>query len=287
MQKDERRQPMPRDLSEAVRTAISAGSVSKAAGAVLEKAMQAASDIDTGVPVADLRESRVFAVSALVDDSGSMRGFESEVIDAVQKLLSELEEAQREAPGTVILISISLLNRGLVQPFCRVSECRRLDREIYQPGGGTPLLGRFRELNGTLMTKVAEFAIDGRPVQSYTCVVSDGKPTDSIWHENGTPLDEIPEGTIRPEEIAELVRGMTQTKQHIVCGISIGGTATRVFEAMGIPRKWILDPDRDSMAFDAAIRQVSRASRSASRGAGAFQAAADSEGLAAATGGFR
>ncbi|MCC6952614.1 MAG: hypothetical protein IT290_00700 [Deltaproteobacteria bacterium] len=62
--------------------------------------------------------------------------------------------------------------------------------------------------------------------------------------------------------------------EHIICGVSIGGGATATFTDLGIPAKWQLEPDRDGFAFDAAMAQVSRASRSASKGAGAFQSVA-------------
>jgi len=147
-----------------------------------------------------------------------------------------------------------------------------LDDSNHECDGGTPLFSKANEGLGAMMTKVAELKAAGRTAQSFSVFISDGEASDEdvmLGGEHVSPL----------ANASRLISGMTTMKQHIVCGVSIGGGADATFRSMGIANKWILSPENDEFAFNDAMRQVSRASRAASRGAGAFQTTAD--------GGFR
>lgn len=84
-----------------------------------------------------------------------------------------------------------------------------------------------------------------------------------------------------PTEVAEAL-----LHAFFAFGVAIGGAASETFDKIGIHRSWILEPQKDPYAFDAALRKVSRASRAASRGGGAFRNVATGS-ITTATEGFR
>ena len=253
----------PADVAQ---TAVDVGSVSKAAATAAAAAVEHANP-DTGVAATELKKKRVFLFQALVDNSGSLKGFEEPVRSAWDKMIGELTEASEDA-DCEFLVSLSLLHGGQILPYCRIAEAIRLDNSNHTCDGDTPLFERAEEMLGTLVAKVAEIAESARTAQTYTVFITDGEANPDKG-----------EGGFNRAGVGKLIKGLTETKQHIIAGVSINGAADHTFAEMGISKKWMLDPARDSMAFDAAIAQVSRASKSASKGAGAFQTVAN--------GGFR
>ncbi|HMO16695.1 MAG TPA: hypothetical protein PKA63_02470 [Oligoflexia bacterium] len=264
------------DLSQVVQDAVDVGSLDQSAKDAASRAVTVAQGVDTGISVNSLEGPRAFLVNILVDDSGSMQGTEATVRRAISLLLQELSEALDQSEEVFeVLVTISFLNRGLVQPYCRVDEVTDLSDANHNCDGGTPLFSRSNEVLGALLTKVSELKASGRTAQTFNVIISDGQAGDGGEIIGG-------DGETRTSNVSncsQLISGLTATKQHIVCGVSIGSGADSTFRQMGIPEKWILHPDRDSYAFESAMRQVSRASRAASQGAGAFRTTAD--------GGFR
>ena len=252
----------PMNASDIANSAVAVGTISKAAGAAASQAVQLAAP-DTGIDAKTLGSARVFLLNVIVDDSGSMSNFVAAVVSALNKLYMELKEAAEEA-DIEILISVTFLNRGQIQSYERMGEARELTEADYAPNGGTPLYSTINSVLGTMLVKVSELTSAGRTAQSFTCVISDGQPTD------GDSTSPDGDGVSTPAQVANLIGGFLAAKQHIVCGVSIGSAANPFFASIGIPSKWIVDPARDPFAFESAIKQVSRASRSASKGAGAF-----------------
>jgi hypothetical protein len=252
------------DPDRLAQTAVEIGTVSPAAQpAVAEIVRDANSDL--GIKPREVEASRVFLVKVLIDNSGSMGPPPDEnlkivtsVRKAMQQLKDELNAAAREADDCEILLSLDLLHGGQLQPFARVEDCGGLSDENHRCDGNTPLINRAKQLLGTMLAKVDEMSVSGRSAQTFTVFISDGV------------ADDMAEVAV----VKETIGGMTSTKNHIVCGISIGGEATSTFVAMGIPQKWILAPDKDSFAFEQAIKKVSRASRAASKGGARFQSVA-------------
>jgi len=257
----------PKDARDVVDTAVAVGSVSKAAAPAAAEAVEAAHP-NTGIDVGELKGSRVFLVDVEIDNSGSMQGMEEPVREAFREMKRELVEAAAEAEGCEVLISVTLLHGGLIQPYCRVEDCIDLDDSNHVCDGDTPFYNTTNALFGTLLVKVKELADSGRTAQTFTALITDGKPTDGPEEGNcPEPFD--------PAKLHQVIAGLTETKQHIVCGVNIGGAAGVTFDKIGIRAKWQLDPQRDGYAFKEAIAKVSRASRSASKGAGAFQTVAN------------
>ncbi len=226
-----------------------------------------AAGLDLGISPDQLTGSRAFVLVFLVDDSESMEGSEETVITAMNAAIDELKEANQEAEGCDILCSIRRLNGGELTPFVHVNDLPRIDRNNYATHGGTPIDDRTLELFGALIAKSNELAASGRSCQTFTCLVSDGQPA--------------PENLEARSGVQALIKGLENAKQHIISGVAIGSPAAAYFRSLGIADRWILDTSGEGgrVGFAEAIRKVSRASRSASKGAGAFQQTA--------SGGFR
>lgn len=264
----------PLNAAQLAQTAVDVGSVDSAAIDSVREAIAVAAP-DLGIHPSAVEANRVFLVSVDIDDSGSMDGHKSMVRESLELLLTELQETAEEADDCEILIAIRTLHHRQIQPYVPVGQCLHLTDENHSCGGGTPLISQAKESLGTLLAKVAELSEGGRSTQSFTVFMSDGQ-ADEDERRN--------EALIRT--VRELVVGMTQAKQHIVCAVSIGGSADATFRQMGIVDKWILRPAKDPFAFKDAIRKVSRASRAASKGGGAFRSIATG-GIQGATDGFR
>lgn len=239
-----------------VRSAITIRSLSEAALPASVHAVKMSSS--TGVPVGKVSASRLLLMQLIVDNSGSMLGFEPSVFQAYSKLLnSQLSAAG--AAGTQTLACTYLLNGGMIIPYTKVQECPQLDSSNYQCTGGTPLYTAIQSVLGTMLVKNHEAYEGSRSVQTFTVVISDGAATDAAETD--------------PATVRAVLTGLNP-KEHIVCGIAIGGAAEETYKNLGISPNWILDPARDPEAFDAAMQKVAQASQSASQGSAAFQAVA-------------
>lgn len=233
------------------------------------KAVRAAETSDLGLESKKLVSSRAFLTNGIVDDSGSMEKLAPAVIEALAKLKSELQMAvdEGDASECEVLMTLCFLNKRTVQPYARISECIDIDERNYHPNGGTPLFTRTLQVLGALIRKVEELGRSGVTAQTYTFIVSDGQPTD------GQGVDG--EQAATAAEVNQLISSLTETKQHIVCGVNVGGEARAAFLQMGIHDKWIIDPAKDPGAFKQAMAKVSRVSRSVSQSRRDFQSAAD------------
>jgi len=256
-------------------TAVDLGTINPTAAKAASKAVSVAAR-NTGIGADQISGARVFLVNILVDDSSSMAGTEQMVRDAMRQLKDELILATNEG-GCEVLFCIYMLNKGMIQPYCRVEDSVDLTDANHQNDGGTPMMGRGREILGTMLSKISEFADSGRQVLTFTCFISDGEFTDILQPGEG---ENTSGGKVSISEMNSLIVGLTdkETRANIVCGVSIRGAASATFQAIGIRHKWILNPG-DAYAFSEAMKAVSRASRSASKGVNAFKATA--------AGGFR
>jgi hypothetical protein len=127
-----------------------------------------------GVSVDDVTSSEVVLVSGILDDSSSIhditdgpqlvRDGHNSVIDALRKT------KQRDG----ILVTASLLNRGLVYPYTAVDKSPLLDDKNYRASGGTPLYDKSIVLLGTVIAKSQEFLNNGIACRSVSYILTDG-----------------------------------------------------------------------------------------------------------------
>ncbi len=122
--------------------------------------------------------------------------------------------------------------------------------------GGTPLYDQAVVLLATATAKARELRELGKRTHAFTVLITDGEDTCS--------------SSATSDSVACIVRDLQLGQDHIVAAIGIHNGRTdyhKVFEAMGIPRQWILTPDSSASAVLKAIRKL----------AGAFVLAAGSD----------
>jgi hypothetical protein len=249
------------NADDVINNAVAVGSLSQAAAVASRQAV--AMSRPTGVSVAKVKANRLMLMQVVVDDSGSMAGFEPSVFEAFRKLKTALCPTSG-AMGSQTLISVHLLNRGMLIPYTEVEKCPLLDSTNYRCDGGTPLYTTIQAVTGTMLVKCNEVVNGGRTAQTFTVVISDGAATDAAETD--------------PATVRAVLTGLSP-KEHIVSGIAIGGAAEQCYANIGITPKWILDPARKPKEFDAAMQQIAVLSQRASQSSAAFQAVAQ-QGLA-------
>lgn len=199
-----------------------------------------------GIAVDDVPATEVVLVTIMPDDSSSIdynhnaqavRGGHNSVIDV-------LMDSQQ---GSAILIHNRYLNGTVLYPYCPVKDALRMDQKNYQPNKGTPLYDQTVILLGTVLAKAQEFANYGIPVRTVTLIITDGADCHSTKH--------------RPQEVAEIVKGMIAHENHIVAGMGIDDGSTnfrQVFQEMGILDRWILTPSNSETEISKAFQVFSR-----------------------------
>jgi hypothetical protein len=251
------------NADDVAQNAVSIGSLSQAAVPASRQAIAISGP--TGVSVARVNANRLLLMQVIVDDSGSMGGLEPHVFHAFKRLRDALIRNSGSG-GSQTLLSLSLLNKGLRVPYTEVAKSPLLDSSNYQCSGGTPLYTAIQSVLGTMLVKCNEVVQAGRSAQTFTVVISDGVATDA--------------DKTNPATVRSVLTGLSP-KQHIVCGIAIGGAAERCYTDLGMSPNWILDPARKPEEFDAAMQKIEIVSGRASQSSAAFQAVAQ-QGLAQA-----
>ena len=236
------------------------------AGELSPASMQALNVVDLGaqiqdalgIPALDVQSSEVFLVAVLIDDSGSIRfvpGNTEAVREGHNSLIDALKGSKQDDS---ILMHTTYLNDGSLFAFCPLSQAVRLDAKNYNPTGGTPLFERAVALLGTVLAKAREFADNGVPVRTATCLVTDGNPTDMRF---------------KAQDVMALVDDMHRQETHIIAGMGIDDGQTDfglVFSGMGIRPEWILTPKNSPSEIRKAFGTFSKSAVRASQSAQSF-----------------
>lgn len=136
---------------------------------------------------------------------------------------------------------------------------QQLDAHNYDPNGGTPLYDESVALLATVLAKQQEFAQNGVPCRTVTCIITDG--ADEHSRKAGAP------------QIAILVKDMLKAETHIIFTMGIDNGACdfkRVFKEMGLEDQWILTPSNNASDIRKAFQVFSQSAVRASQGATAF-----------------
>lgn len=210
-----------------------------------------------GVSVDNVTASEVILVALLIDDSSSINyvaGNAAAVRDGVNTILTALSATKQ---ADQILAYASMLNRGLVHPFCSIKQARKLDAKNYRPSGSTPLYDQTAVVLGTVAAKVQEFADAGVPARAVSILITDGADCGSSTHR-------------RPEAVSPVVSDLLRTEMHLVIGMGIddGSTDFRdIFGRMGLRPEWILTPKNSPSEIRKACAMVSQSAVRASQAA--------------------
>lgn len=241
-------------------TAQAEGTLTQAGAQVLDiPDLGAQIQAGIGINVDDVPASSVTLVTALVDDSGSIRyvaGNTEAVRDGHNGMLDALGGTKQKEG---ILVHCRYLNGTILYPFSALDQAVRMDSHNYNPNGGTPLFDQTALILGAVLAKSQEFADAGVPCRTVTVIVTDGADAGSMTHRS-------------PASIAPLVRDMLKTEMHIIAamGIDDGSTDFRaIFRGMGIDDQWILTPKNTPSEIRKAFAFVSQSAIRASQVAGA------------------
>lgn len=205
-------------------------------------------------------------VAIMPDDSGSICGNETVMIEGVNTVLDAVGDASVQDN---ILAHIRLLNGQVISPFVPLGDAERLSSRNYAANKGTPLYDGAVALLGAVMLKAQEFRDAGIPVQTITLIATDGQDEHSVKH--------------RAKDVKRLVDDMNRTEDHIVAAMGIGDDTARfeaTFREMGILPKWILTPSNSHGEIRRAFRMFSQSASAAARGSAAFSQTALGGGFA-------
>lgn len=199
----------------------------------------------------DLGTAEVLLVTQIIDDSGSIRfaGNTEAVRDGHNLVIDSLRGSKQSAG---VLMSTTLLNRGLLFGYKTLDTAVRLDPHNYNPNGGTPLYDTIKVVLTTVAAKMADFEQNGVAARALTVIVTDGADN----------------GYTRVQEVRAMIDGLLRTEQHIIAGVGVsdGNMDFRaVFNGIGIQDDWVLTPGSTPSEIRAAFRTVSQSAVRASQ----------------------
>lgn len=226
--------------------ALSQGSLSAAAHQVLT-ARNLGADIEAamGIDAASFPATDVVLMGLLIDDSGSIR-FGSATQNIRDGHNDLLDDFSKSAAKDDILIHNRYLNGTILYPFSPISGAIRMDTHNYDPNGGTPLYDQTLYLLKTMLTKTQEFEAQGSPVRTITIILTDGED----MHSRATA-----------DDVRIVVEDMLKKENHVIAAVGVGNSNFKqVFNNMGIPDEWILNP-KDGKDVRAALGLVSQKSQ--------------------------
>lgn len=209
-----------------------------------------------GVTLDDVVASEVVLVTMMPDDSQSIAhaGNTDAVRDGHNFVLEALRGSKQSGE---VLAHTRYLNGHVLCPYVALDQAVTMTPANYNPHLGTPLYDQAAVVLGTVIAKAQELAQAGIAVRTVTLIITDGGDYGST--------------RMKPADVKALVDDLVAQEHHIVAamGISDGTTDFRaVFQAMGIPDRWILTPGNSASEIRRAFAVFSQ---SAIRTTGAAQ----------------
>lgn len=175
--------------------------------------------------------NELLLATLLIDDSASVAPNIAEIRDGHNTMLEALEDDDISAD---VRVQTRALNRGVISPYKSIGQAGRLDTYNFSGGQlsseGTPLYEQSVITLGTVMVKAREEQDRGTDVRTFTLILTDAE---NRWK---------PDFTARHVQLitTDMLKFATN---HIVAGMGVGErdgiSFHKVFEEMGIPRRWI------------------------------------------------
>jgi len=247
------------DITQLFQTAQQDGTLSTGAAQALSVVdIGAQIQAGLGTPVDNVQSSEVILVTMMPDDSGSIRSSgNAQVVRDGHNLVLDALASSKQKSG--VLAHTRYLNGHVLFPYCPLDQSVRLDKQNYNPSLGTPLFDQTVVLLGTLLAKAQQFSDNGVAVRTVTLIITDGADAGS---QHATA-----------KTVAQIVRDMLKTEQHIVAamGIDDGSTCFKsIFKNMGISDEWILTPGNSQTEIRKAFQVFSQSALRASQSAQNF-----------------
>jgi hypothetical protein len=208
-----------------------------------------------GCTIDDVTASEVILITMMPDDSNSIAsaGNTDAVRDGHNFVLDALKGSKQSGE---VLAHTRYLNGFVLTPYTALDHAVTMTKQNYNPNLGTPLYDQTTVVLGTVIAKAQELAQAGIAVRTVTLIITDGGDYGST--------------RCKPGDVATIVKDMLAQENHIVAamGISDGTTNFRaVFQAMGIPDRWILTPGNSATEIRRAFAVFSQSAVRASQGA--------------------
>ena len=210
-----------------------------------------------GLPALNIPSSELVLAALLIDDSGSISGARNTdlVIDGHNLVIDSLLGSKQKSS---IMFSSRYLNGFILNPWCLLENGQRMDRQNFNPRGGTPLYEQTIVHLGSVLAKAFEAKQNGQLARTISLIVTDGADTAS----RKLALD-----------VKSVVQDLLMAETHIVAamGVDDGYTDFRqVFRDMGIEDQWILLPGNTESEIRHAFQTFSSSAVRASQNAASF-----------------
>jgi hypothetical protein len=234
-----------------------------AQGALSKKALATLDVVDVGaqiqaglgVTIDDVSASEVVLLTMMPDDSASIAsaGNTDAVRDGHNFVITALAGSKQSGE---VLAHTRYLNGHVLCPYTALDHAVAMTPANYDPRLGTPLFDQACVLLGTVIAKSQELAQAGIAVRTVTLLITDGGDYGST--------------RCKAADVKALVEDMLGQENHIIAAMGIDDGTTdfrKVFQAMGIPDRWILTPGNSASEIRRAFQVFSQSAVRASQGA--------------------
>ena len=200
----------------------------------------------------------------IVDQSGSMTGSESQVIEGFNGQLKSIQTIQKEFPNQELVMGLRFFNSQVDRnaiPFNNVNTIAALNRELYRPDGGTALLDAIGKSIYDIKTQFGH-EIEENQASVVLIIITDGYENASRFYTYG--------------DIQRMVKELEATEKWNFTFMGADLDAMSVSQNMGFNKDSYLSFSKDKYAevnnsyFDAAARDYAEKKSSGTSSNGFF-----------------
>jgi hypothetical protein len=207
-----------------------------------------------GVTIDDVAASEVVLLTMMPDDSSSIAsaGNTDAVRDGHNFVIDALRHSKQSGE---VLAHTRYLNGHVLCPYTALEHAVTMTPANYDPRLGTPLFDQACVVLGTVIAKAQELAQAGIAVRTVTLIITDGGDYGSA--------------RCKAADVKAIVADMLAQENHIVAAMGINDGTTdfrKVFQAMGIPDRWILTPGNSATEIRRAFQVFSQSAVRAAQG---------------------
>jgi hypothetical protein len=200
----------------------------------------------------------------IVDQSGSMSGLESQVIEGFNGQLKSIQTIQKEFPDQELIMGLRFFNSQVERnavPFNNVSTIAPLTREVYRPDGCTALLDAIGKSIYDIKTQFGH-EIEENLASVVLIIITDGYENASRFYTYG--------------DIQRMVKELEATEKWNFTFMGADLDALEVSQNIGFNKDSYLSFSKQNYSevnnayFDAAARHYAQSKKSGDRSIGFF-----------------
>ena len=200
----------------------------------------------------------------IVDQSGSMSGLESQVIEGFNGQLKSIQTIQKEFPDQELIMGLRFFNSQVERntvPFNNVNTIAPLTREVYRPDGCTALLDAIGKSIYDIKTQFGH-EIEENLASVVLIIITDGYENASRFYSFG--------------DIQRMVKELEATEKWNFTFMGADLDALEVSQNIGFNKDSYLSFSKvnysevNNAYFDAAARHYAQSKKSGDRSKGFF-----------------